>query len=93
MIEAGPEKTSGGPGLLKAAASSLETIAREVEEMGAVLACDPDIIARHLGSLQSLDRWSQHLCQLASVIAADDPADAADKVTLGSLRDRLRDAA
>lgn len=79
--------------LLKAAASSLETIAREVEEMGAVLASDHDIVARHIGSLQSLDRWSQHLSQLALVIAAEDPADAADKVTLGDLRDQLRDAA
>jgi hypothetical protein len=79
--------------LLKAAAASLEKMAREVEEMGAELAGDPDIVGRHLGSLQSLDRWSQHLCQLASVIAADDPAAAVDEVTLGELRDLLRQAA
>lgn len=79
--------------LLKAAAHSLEAMARQVEELGAELVVDPDVAQRHLTSLQSLDRWSQQLVQLASVISADDPIEAAEKVTLSELRDHLRKAA
>lgn len=76
--------------LLKAAAHSLNVMAAQVEELGAELVIDPDVAQRHLTSLQSLDRWSQQLVQLANVIAADDPVSAADDVTLSELRDHLR---
>lgn len=79
--------------LLKAAAHSLEVMARQVEELGAELVVDPDVAQRHLKSLQSLDRWSQQLVQLANVISANDPVKAAEKVTLSELRDHLRRAA
>jgi len=79
--------------LLKAAASALQSIALEVEEMGLGLAADPDILARHMTSLQSIDEWSQHLSQLASVIAADDRLAAVDRVNLDHLKRKLRDAA
>ena len=76
--------------MLKAAANALEAMAAQVEEFGAELVADPDFAQRHLKSLQSLDRWNQELMQLAKVIAADDPARAAEAVTLSELRDHLR---
>ncbi|UAB79548.1 hypothetical protein INR77_07810 [Erythrobacter sp. SCSIO 43205] len=78
--------------LLKAAAFTLNAMAAQVEEFGAELVTDPDFAQRHLTSLQSLDRWSQELVQLAKVIAADDPVAAAEAVTLSELRDHLRAA-
>lgn len=85
--------TSSTTDLLKAAAHSLEAMATQVEELGAELVVDPDVAARHLTSLQSLDRWSQQLVQLANVISAEDPVAAAEEVTLSELRDHLRTAA
>ena len=85
--------TSPTSDLLKAAAHSLQIMAAQVEELGAELLVDPDVAQRHLTSLQSLDRWSQQLVQLANVISADDPVAAADGVTLSDLRDHLRRAA
>lgn len=79
--------------LLKAAAHSLKVMAAQVEDLGAELVVDPDVAQRHLTSLQSLDRWSQQLVQLANVIAADNPVAAAELVTLSELRDHLRKAA
>lgn len=76
--------------LLKAAASSLRTMATQVENLGAELVVDPEVAQRHLTSLQSLDRWSQELVQLANVISAEDRLAAADDVTLSELRDQLR---
>lgn len=79
--------------VLRAAAQSLEMIARQIEELGTDLGADAEIATRHIGSLKSFDRWSQHLVQIAQVIAADDLVDAADKVTLADRRDTLREAA
>lgn len=79
--------------LLKAAAHSLQVMAKQVEDLGAELVVDPDVAQRHLTSLQSLDRWSQQLVQLANVISAEDPIAAAELVTLSELRDHLRKAA
>ena len=76
--------------MLKAAALSLETMAAQVEEVGAQLVADPDFARVHLTSLQSLDRWSQELIQLAKVIAAEDPVAATEDVNLSELRDHLR---
>ncbi|WP_152553487.1 hypothetical protein [Erythrobacter longus] len=76
--------------LLKAAASSLRVMATQVENLGAELVVDPEVAQRHLTSLQSLDRWSQELVQLANVISAEDRLAAADDVTLSELRDQLR---
>ena len=78
--------------LLKAAAHTLEAMAAQVEEFGAELVADPEFAQRHLTSLQSLDRWSQELVQLAKVISAEDPVAAAEAVTLSELRDHLRAA-
>ena len=82
--------TSATSDLLKAAAHSLQVMASQVEELGAELVVDPEVAQRHLTSLQSLDRWSQQLVQLANVIAAEDPVAAAEEVTLSELRDHLR---
>lgn len=79
--------------LLKAAAHSLQVMAKQVEDLGAELVVDPEVAQRHLTSLQSLDRWSQQLVQLANVISAEDPVAAAEDVTLSELRDHLRKAA
>ena len=82
--------TSATSDLLKAAAHSLRVMATQVEDLGAELVVDPEVAQRHLTSLQSLDRWSQQLVQLANVISSDDPVAAADQVTLSELRDHLR---
>ncbi|KEO90766.1 hypothetical protein EH31_06930 [Erythrobacter longus] len=65
-------------------------MATQVENLGAELVVDPEVAQRHLTSLQSLDRWSQELVQLANVISAEDRLAAADDVTLSELRDQLR---
>lgn len=79
--------------LLKAAAQTLQEMAGQVEQLGDELLIDPNLADRHMGSLQSLDLWTQQLVQIANVISADDPIEAAEDVTLSDLRDHLRKAA
>ena len=85
--------TSPKSELLKAAAQSLEAMAQEVEELGTDLLLDPHVAQNHLMSLQSLDRWSQQLVQLANVLSSKDPIAAADLVTPSDFRDHLCQAA
>lgn len=85
--------TAHSPELLKAAALALEKMAGQAEALGAVLCSDPDVVERHLTSLQVIDQISQHLDQIAHVMAADDPHAAIASVSLSDLKDHLRTAA
>lgn len=81
------------PELGHAVAAVLHELAGEVEELGNDLCEDAAVAERHLASLQQIDRFAQHLTQLALVIGAPDPASAVGAVSLGELRDRLATAA
>jgi hypothetical protein len=67
----------------------LAALGETVEALGAELVDDPDILARHVGALQSLDVISQSLAALAGLITADQDSFAAASVTLARLRARL----
>ncbi len=60
-----------------------------LDSLGERLVEDPHVIARHLESLQNLDRASQILEHLGSILAAEDPGAAAQAVAMQDLRARL----
>jgi len=76
--------------LLERAAHALDGYAREVEELGAILCSHEELIETHIEKLQSIDRLSQCLSQLAIVLRADDPDHAVGAVTIGVLQQQLR---
>jgi len=79
--------------LCAAVADVLHDLADEVEHLGHALCEDGAMAERHFAELQQIDRFAQHLAQLAQVIGAPDPAGAVGHVTLGDLHDRLAAAA
>jgi hypothetical protein len=81
------------PALLEALATTLSSLAREVEALGTELAMDTTLAARHLESLQSIDATMQTLDQVALVLGASDCQAALDAVTLDDLRETWRKAA
>jgi hypothetical protein len=70
----------------------LTELQETVEELGGELVGDPDIVARHLNALQSLDLISQSLAAIAQLITADDERRAAATLVLAKLRARLSGA-
>ncbi|MDG2535046.1 PilZ domain-containing protein [Sphingomonas sp. HITSZ_GF] len=60
-----------------------------LDSLGERLVEDPQVLATHLESLQNLDRASQILDHLGSVLGAEDPAAAAKAVAMQDLRARL----
>ena len=81
------------PRVMKAAATALTAMARHAEELGAELCADPVVVQEHMTALQTIDRLTQHLDQIAAVISADDPVSAIDDVLLAELKDYLNKAA
>ena len=79
-------------GIHPAIADSLGALASDTEGMGLALCSDPDIAARHMEQLQTIDRISQSLRELARVLAASDPEAAIDTICLGDLRAALEKA-
>lgn len=77
------------PELGRAVAAVLHELAGEVEELGNDLCEDAAVAERHLASLQQIDRFAQHLVQLALVIGDADPGGAVGAVSLGELRQKL----
>jgi hypothetical protein len=75
--------------LCAAVASVLHDLSGEVEQVGHELCDDGALAERHLASLQQIDRFAQHLAQLAQVIGAADPVSAVSEISLGDLHDRL----
>lgn len=71
-------------------AEEVEFIVRQLEQLGGVLSNDPILLRRHSAELQSIDLMKQSLRHLAQVIAAEDKALAADRVSLTELKARLQ---
>ncbi len=71
-------------------AEELEYMARQLERLGGILAEDPILLIRHAAPLQSIDLMKQTLGHLARVVAAEDKALAADRVTLTQLKAKLQ---
>ena len=78
--------------LLLRAAEALELYSREIEGIGEVVCSHAEIIETNLDKLQSIDRISQCLGQLAIVMRSDDPDGAVDAVSIGFLQEQLRPA-
>jgi hypothetical protein len=70
----------------------LAELQETVEALGGDLVGDPDVLARHLDALQSLDLVSQSLTATATLITADDEHRAAAMTALARLRARLSGA-
>lgn len=71
-------------------AEEMEYIVRQLEQLGGILANDSILLVRHAAQLQAIDLMKQSLRNLASVVAAEDKALAADLITLTELKARLR---
>jgi len=71
-------------------AEELDLVARELEQLGGILAGDPILLHRHGAQLQSIDRIKQVLGHIGRIVAARDKAVALDQVTLQELRGRLK---
>lgn len=64
-------------------------VQRLIDALGEELVEDPVMLQRHSRVLQNLDRASQVLAHLGTVLAADDRAAAAQDVAMQDLRERL----
>lgn len=78
--------------LLASIAARLAALAEEAEEFGLVLCNDAEVAGRYLVQLQQVDRLSQSLREVASVLAASDPVAAVSEIRLGDLRHALERA-
>jgi len=67
----------------------LATMRRRLEQLGDVLSRESVLLHRYGAQLQSIDLMMQQLGHLATVIAAEDKAAAAEQVSLQELRQRL----
>jgi len=70
-------------------AEELETIVRQLEQMGGALAADPILLSRHAMQLQSIDLMKQVIGHLAQLVASADREAALERVTLTELKRRL----
>ena len=68
----------------------LEFLRRRIESLGGTLVADPVLAMRHAAALQDIDLISQTLGHLARIVAAEDKAEAAERVTLAELKSRLK---
>ena len=71
-------------------AEELEFVVRQLEQIGAILAADPILLARHGARLQSIDLIQQVLGHLGRIVGAGDKAAAIDALTLRELKARLQ---
>lgn len=70
-------------------AETLFEISGDIEELGAALCSDPEVLAAHMEALQQVDLIAQKLRGLATVLAAECPASATQALPLESLRARF----
>ena len=77
------------PALLTGIAARLAALAEEAEQFGLVLCSDAEVAGRYLVQLQQIDRLSQSLREVATVLTASDPAAAVSGIRLGELRHAL----
>jgi len=78
--------------LLTGIAARLAALAEEAEQFGLVLCSDAEVAGRYLVQLQQIDRLSQSLREVATVLTASDPATAVSGIRLGELRNALEQA-
>lgn len=86
------EALSSTSAVFEGAARELVDWSDKIEMLGATLCVDADIVAVHFEQLQGLDLLAQTLKELAKVIASPDPMDAAQKVCVHDLQQRLIEA-
>jgi len=61
-----------------------------IEAMGDTLSADPQLIMRHMVSLQSIDIVGQILGHVADVVRSNDPNSAVDRIGMCELKARLQ---
>lgn len=70
-------------------AEELEYARRMIETMGDALSADPNLVMRHMVSLQSVDIAGQILGHVASVIRSSDPDAAVERIGMCDMKARL----
>lgn len=71
-------------------AEELEFARRLLDQMGDALSADPQVVGRHITSLQSVDIVGQILGHIANVIRSSDPEGAVERIGMGDLKGRLK---
>lgn len=71
-------------------AEELEYARRMIETMGDALSADPNVVMRHMVTLQSVDIAGQILGHVANVVRSSDPEGAVDLIGMAELRGRLK---
>jgi hypothetical protein len=71
-------------------ADELAYVQRLLESMGDDLVTEPIVVAHHSRTLQNMDVASQILAHLASVVIAEDPVAAVERIGMQDLRARLK---
>lgn len=67
----------------------VDFLRRLIDDLGEELTDDPIVVQRHLQAIQTLDRASQILAHLATVLKAPDSLTAAQSIPMQELRERL----
>lgn len=70
-------------------ADEIVHVQRLIDTLGEALVEDPEMLQRHMGALQNLDRASQILEHLGSVLSAGDQGAAVRAIVMQDLRERL----
>ena len=70
-------------------AEELEYARRMLETMGDALSADPNLVMRHMVSLQSVDIAGQILGHVANVIRSSDPEAAVERIGMCDMKARL----
>ena len=70
-------------------AEELEYARRMIETMGDALSADPNLVMRHMVSLQSIDITAQILGHVATVIRSSDPDGAVERIGMCDMKARL----
>jgi hypothetical protein len=71
-------------------AEELEYARRMIEALGDNLSADPNLVMRHMVSLQSVDIVGQILGHIANVVRSSDPDGAVERIGMCELRSRLK---
>ncbi len=71
-------------------AEELEYARRMIETMGDALSADPNLVMRHMVSLQSVDIAGQILGHVANVIRSSDPEGAVQRIGMCDMKARLQ---
>lgn len=67
----------------------LVELSSEVEAMGSALCRDPQVVGKHMDTLQQIDLIAQQLRGLGDLLEPECPINAAQKLGLDSLRARF----